>query len=314
MDVKNLKQYLANDAADKKQSSLEEHDKKFHPSGYKPGGKCKFREKVAKTDEADRVKGSADVESKGNDVFDRVSVKLMDITKFDGDAIVNAANRWMLGGGGVDGAIHRAAGPKLLDECRKHPADRNGFRCQVGEAKVTGAGNLPCKNVIHTVGPDVREYADIPRNAPLDGFGKPRVAADWDTVSEKDKKRCAKELGDCYTNSLLAAKKVGAKSVCFPSISTGVFGYPVEEASKVAASAIAGFLKENGDMSVTMALFDPDPKKAAHIKKCYEDAFGASKGKSGSDVHEKGSDEDVWRARRYLNKVNSGRNDIRRKM
>ncbi len=135
-----------------------------------------------------------------------------DITKItDMDAIVNAANESLLGGGGVDGAIHYAAGPELLEECRK----LNG--CKGGEAKVTGAYRLPCKYIIHTVGPR------------------------WHGGSSGE----AKMLEECYCNSLRAAEEKGVRKVAFPSISTGAFGYPVEEAAAVAVGAVKNYLKEH---------------------------------------------------------------------
>jgi len=127
-----------------------------------------------------------------------------DITKADVDVIVNAANPIMLGGGGVDGAIHNAAGPKLLEECRKVKA-KNGIRCPFGEARITGPGNLPVKYVIHAVGPRYRQ--------------------------EKDP---ASLLTSAYKQSLDLALKNKCGSIAFPAISCGAYGYPQEEACDIA--------------------------------------------------------------------------------
>lgn len=133
-----------------------------------------------------------------------------DITKQKVDAVVNAANKTLLGGGGVDGAIHRAAGPKLLEECRT----LNG--CQTGEAKITHGYNLPAKYVIHTVGP----------------------------IYGRENGKEAKLLADCYRNSLLLAKQNRLKTIALPAISTGTYGYPKEEAAKIAIRTIKDFVTQ----------------------------------------------------------------------
>ena len=139
-----------------------------------------------------------------------------DITTLAVDAIVNAANEVMLGGGGVDGAIHAAAGPELYDACLKVPEVRPGMRCPTGEARITPGFKLPAKFVIHTVGPVYRDGR----------HGEPE------------------KLAECYRNSLALAAENGCKSIAFPCISTGIYGYPKEEAAKIAVKEVNGFLTQ----------------------------------------------------------------------
>ena len=142
---------------------------------------------------------------------DRVGVLRGDITALGVDAIVNAANGSLLGGGGVDGAIHRAAGPRLLQECRRLDG------CETGSAKITNAYNLPCKKVVHAVGPI------------------------YDMLEPEESERL---LAGCYTKSLELAAANDCKSIAFSAISTGIYGYPSQEAAPVAISAVRKFLQE----------------------------------------------------------------------
>jgi O-acetyl-ADP-ribose deacetylase len=153
---------------------------------------------------------------------DRIEVLNGDITKVEVDAIVNAANSSLMGGGGVDGAIHRAGGPAILAECKKI-VDRQG-RCKTGEAVITTAGNLPAKYVIHTVGPV------------------------WNGGGGNEKQK----LANCYSNSLRLAVEHGCKTVAFPNISTGVYRFPKEEAAKISVDSIESFLSK--DQSIEMVV------------------------------------------------------------
>lgn len=134
-----------------------------------------------------------------------------DITKISADAIINAANTTLLGGGGVDGAIHRTAGPKLLEECRGLGG------CETGQAKITEGYRLPARYIIHTVGPV------------------------WHGGTAKEEEL----LASCYRNSLELAKKYSLKTIAFPSISTGAYRFPIEKAAKIAYKTVGMFLEEN---------------------------------------------------------------------
>lgn len=175
---------------------------------------------------------------------------LGDITKVDTvEAIVNAANTSLLGGGGVDGAIHRAAGPQLLAECR----ELHG--CKTGQAKITKAYNLPCKYVIHTVGPV------------------------WNggTMNEEEK------LADCYRNSLLVAVHNHIRTIAFPSISTGIYHFPVEKAAEIAVRTVKDFLDEHVDMidEVLWVLFDEHTESVyRHFVYCKDIPYEANEGKT----------------------------------
>lgn len=138
-----------------------------------------------------------------------------DITQIQVDAIVNAANTSLLGGGGVDGAIHRVGGPAILEDCRKIVARQGG--CKTGEAVITGAGKLPAKYVIHTVGPV------------------------WNGGAKNEEEK----LTACYLNSLQLALDHQCKTVTFPGISTGIYRFPKEKAATIAVTAVAAFIKEH---------------------------------------------------------------------
>lgn len=163
--------------------------------------------------------------------MERIELILGDITNLKVEAIVNAANRTLLGGGGVDGAIHRAAGKELLDECRKLGG------CNTGMAKITGGYKLSARFVIHTVGPV------------------------WNGGNRNEDRL----LEDCYRNSLSIAVKNGIKSIAFPAISTGIYSFPIERATKIAVRSVKKFLAENESIEkVIFVCFSDDDYRIYH--------------------------------------------------
>ena len=155
----------------------------------------------------------------------KLSIHRGDITKLDVDAIVNAANSSLLGGGGVDGAIHRAAGPELLAECRTLGG------CPTGEARITRGYRLPARHVIHTVGPVWRGGTQ----------GEPEL------------------LASCYRNSLALAVDNGIRTIAFPAISCGVYGYPLDQAARIAVAETERFVREHPSIeTVLFVCFDGD--------------------------------------------------------
>jgi O-acetyl-ADP-ribose deacetylase (regulator of RNase III) len=156
----------------------------------------------------------------------RVTIVKGDITRQNVNAIVNAANKTLLGGGGVDGAIHKAAGPQLLKECKTLGG------CEIGEAKITYGYNLPTKFVIHAVGPK---------------YGR-------------EGSREAELLASCYQNSLRLAKEHSIRTIAFPAISTGVYGYPKKEAAEIVLKTVENYVSENPDVfdEIRFVLFDDE--------------------------------------------------------
>lgn len=157
----------------------------------------------------------------GRDVWSKIEIREGDITKLDVDAIVNAANSRLAGGGGVDGAIHRAAGPELLAACRPLGG------CPTGEAKITSGFKLPARHVIHTVGP---VYSGGRANEP-------------------------QLLASCYCRSLEVAVEHGLRTVAFPAISTGVYGYPFLDATRIAIQTAADFLEADEQIERVIFIF-----------------------------------------------------------
>ena len=164
-----------------------------------------------------------------------------DITRLQVEGIVNAANSSLMGGGGVDGAIHRAAGPELLEECLRVADERRnvqGGPCPAGDAVITNAGRLPCRKVIHTVGPI------------------------WHGGGRGE----AELLASCYRKSLFLAKAAGLRSVAFPNISTGVYGYPKKAAAGIAVETVRSTLSE-----LSARAFDGTPDIERVIFVCFDD-------------------------------------------
>jgi O-acetyl-ADP-ribose deacetylase (regulator of RNase III) len=162
-------------------------------------------------------------------ILSRITLLQGDITKLNVDAIVNAANSSLMGGGGVDGAIHRAGGPQILAECREIVA-RQG-RCATGEAVITSGGNLPARYVIHTVGPV------------------------WHGGNTNE----ANLLQNAYSNSLKFAVKNGIETIAFPNISTGVYGFPKNKAAEIAIQTVTEFLSETDQIQqVYFVCFDQE--------------------------------------------------------
>jgi O-acetyl-ADP-ribose deacetylase len=152
-----------------------------------------------------------------------------DITKLNLDAIVNAANSSLLGGGGVDGAIHRAGGPAILEQCKEIVARQGG--CKTGEAVITRGGNLPCRFVIHTVGPV------------------------WNGGGNNEEQN----LANCYSHSLQLAVDHQLKTIAFPSISTGIYGFPKDKAARIAVHAVTDYLTPNSTLEqVVFVCFDDE--------------------------------------------------------
>ena len=179
---------------------------------------------------------------------ERLAIVVGDITQQQVDAIVNAANSSLLGGGGVDGAIHQAGGPKILEECRELRRTKYPDGLPTGEAAITTAGKMPAKHVIHTVGPIYGRH---------DGNESELLAA-------------------CYKNSLMLAASHSLSSIAFPSISTGVFGYPKYEAAAVASTAIEEFLRRDEFRQIRLVFFQESDMKIFIAHQKFSDALSRS--------------------------------------
>lgn len=172
-----------------------------------------------------------------------IIIKTGDITKEHVCAVVNAANSSLMGGGGVDGAIHRAGGPAILEACRKVRQEQYPDGLPTGEAVATTGGRLPARYVIHTVGPVYRSCGD----------------------------HCASLLASCYENSLKLALELGCGDIAFPAISTGIYGYPKEEAARIAYETVRKFLAEGHDLKVSFIFHSEEGKNI------FEKAIGAER-------------------------------------
>lgn len=172
-----------------------------------------------------------------------IIIKTGDITKDEACAVVNAANSSLMGGGGVDGAIHRAGGSQVLEACRIIREEQYPDGLPTGEAVATTAGKMPAEYVIHTVGPVYHQCGE----------------------------NCAVLLASCYTNSLKLAVELGCKEIAFPAISTGIYGYPKEEAANVAYKAVKHFLDDGNEIEVRFIFHNSNDKKvfkeAAQLKR-----------------------------------------------
>ena len=166
-------------------------------------------------------------------MMDKIIIKTGDITRENVCVIVNAANSSLMGGGGVDGAIHRAGGSNILEACRKIRKEQYPNGLPTGEAVATPAGNLPAKYVIHTVGPIYHQCGES----------------------------CSDLLASCYTNALKLAIDLGCKDIAFPAISTGIYGYPKNKAACIAYKAVKDFLEDRDDIKVSFLFHNNEDKE-----------------------------------------------------